>query len=252
MLNGKTTNFKIKPENPLVVTQVGVIVCAIHSRAFFIGGIMIGQRFGKLSVISLRKKRGRNRHIYYTCKCDCGNAKDIRKASLLTGYIKSCGCLNFGNLKHGHCRQSGSSGLWKTWNSMKNRCNNPKNDAYKYYGGRGIKVCERWNDFKNFLEDVVMRPKGLTIERIDNNGNYEPENCTWATPKEQANNRRTREERAFEACGHANWRKCGICKVWDDPENLYILNSMAYHRKCRREYKRQLRKRKMNENQINK
>jgi hypothetical protein len=93
-------------------------------------------------------------------------------------------------VKHGHARKRKRTSEYMTWEGMKERCNNPNRDTYKYYGGRGIKVCERWNDFQNFLEDMGPRPDGLTLERKNNNGNYEPSNCCWATRQKQTRNRR--------------------------------------------------------------
>ncbi|WP_239700372.1 hypothetical protein [Mammaliicoccus sp. D-M17] len=132
----------------------------------------------------------------FLCKCDCGNTTIVPLASLKNNRVKSCGCLNSEvqskfmkeyNNKHG----KSNTAEYRVWIGMKNRCNNPKHKQYKDYGGRGIKVCERWDDFSNFIEDMGERPtKKHQIDRTNNDGNYEPNNCEWVTPSENALNKR--------------------------------------------------------------
>jgi hypothetical protein len=125
----------------------------------------------------------------FRCICDCGNIRSVNLTGLRNGSIKSCGCkeIIYPHKTHGNT----NSVEYRTWADMKSRCYNTKVKNYKNYGGRGIIVCDRWlNSFQNFLEDMGKRPDGYTIDRINVDGNYEPNNVRWATWKEQQNNRR--------------------------------------------------------------
>lgn len=153
---------------------------------------LTGRKFGRLRVIA-RKHKTPLGHYFWECECDCGAIVVKRGASLQSGNTLSCGCLRkekTGAKNRSH-EQSGTL-VYRVWRSMKYRCSNPRAKDYPDYGGRGIKVCERWlNSFENFLADLGPRPTPQhSIERLDNDGNYEPGNCVWATKQEQNRNRR--------------------------------------------------------------
>src|SRR5262252_3681933 len=151
---------------------------------------MIDRVFGRLRVLQRASWKDQKSWL---CLCDCGNRVEVRGYSLRSGRTSSCGCWrNEAPVMHGHCRRSGPSREYNSWVCMRRRCQDEKHHKYKNYGARGIQVCERWQVFENFLADMGMRPEGCTLDRRDNDGNYEPGNCQWAAPKEQAQNRQLR------------------------------------------------------------
>lgn len=161
---------------------------------------MIGNKFGRLTVLS-EEGKDKHRKILYKCKCDCGNIIITHGTRLRTGRVLSCGCYRLERLRE-KCVTHGKtkSPEYIVYLNMKARCYNKTHMYYYNYGGRGIKVCDRWNEsFENFYEDMGNKPfKEAQIDRIDNNGNYVPNNCRWVTPKENSNNTRRNKNRKLK------------------------------------------------------
>lgn len=153
-----------------------------------------GERFTRLTVIKLSHIK--NRKSYWLCECDCGNEHIVRSDSLKCGNVKSCGCLNMEakSIKHGEW----GTKLYFVWAGMKQRCTNPKQKHYDRYGGRGISVCEEWQTYEPFHKWAINAgyKEGLTIDRINNDGNYEPSNCRWVTIAEQQKNKTQRKAKS--------------------------------------------------------
>lgn len=155
---------------------------------------LTGQKFGRLQVIrksdeNIQKKSD---FIMWYCKCDCGNYKDVRSQDLRNGKTQSCGCLHKEIISTHGLSRGKLDRLYQIWVDMRSRCNNSKLKCYHNYGGRGIKVCNEWNNYKNFYEWSMDNgyDENLTIDRINVDGNYEPSNCKWSTKLEQENNKR--------------------------------------------------------------
>lgn len=174
---------------------------------------LLGKVFGMWKVIDEAERE--NNRTYWFCECECGTRRRVNAYALKKGKSKNCGCVrDRKHLKHGHNRVGKRTTEYVIWSRMIDRCHKVNHNKYKDYGARGIKVCSRWLDFKNFLEDMGKRPsKKHTLDRIDYNGNYEPQNCRWATYSEQNRNQRIRST-----------NKTGITGVWKNKRGSYEAN----------------------------
>ena len=166
--------------------------------------------FGRLKAIRPTRQTARRMTIWL-CQCECGNEVEVHSSALTSGNTASCGCLRE---KHGHAKSGADRhGTYSSWEHMHQRCSNPNYEYFDDYGGRGIRVCERWASFETFLGDMGERPAGTTLDRKEVDGNYEPGNCRWATIDEQNNN--TRRSRRLTYGGrtqsYSEWsRQSGI------------------------------------------
>ncbi|MCK4819018.1 AP2 domain-containing protein [bacterium] len=166
---------------------------------------MIGRKFGRWTVKADAGKKGRE--FFYKCECSCGTVRDVLGSRLRHGGSQSCGCIKPEATRKA-LTTHGKRYIpeYKVWSSMLQRCSNPNNCAYDNYGGRGIFVCQRWLVFANFFDDMGKRPKGFTIERINNNKGYYKGNCKWATVTEQSHNHRARKSNTTGFVG-VRWNK---------------------------------------------
>lgn len=159
---------------------------------------LTGMKYGKLTVIGVSRKvpSGKRERYYWNCKCDCGNTKEVRTDCLTSGYVQSCGCIKKEqdkiNLTKFHRHKLSNTNLWYVYYGIMHRCYNAEDTHYENYGGRGIILCEEWKQsFDNFAQWALGSgyKQGLQIDRIDNDGNYEPSNCRWIDAKSNCRNR---------------------------------------------------------------
>lgn len=164
-----------------------------------------------LECLGLRPLNGHNR-TFYRVRCKCGKEFDVPAKQLKSGGSKSCGCLRCDTLtRHGETKNRRPSRTYNAWSGMIKRCTNPKAISWKNYGGRGIKVCERWREFRNFFEDMGTCPESYSIDRIDNEGHYEPGNCRWATRSQQSRNTRIVGKLEINGITKTTWEWAELC-----------------------------------------
>jgi hypothetical protein len=184
----------------------------------------LGKKFNRLTAIRFLGMKGSVQ--FWEFKCDCGGTKNTKISNVLKGWTGSCGCLHHEmllrrNTVHGYApRNIHRDAVYRCWLAIHSRCSNQNQKSWKHYGGRGISVCERWSSFENFLLDMGDRPVGCSIDRINNDGNYEPGNCRWATRKTQNDNKRTVHKITFngKTLNKRDWAK----EIGGNPDIIYI------------------------------
>ena len=206
---------------------------------------LTGQKFGYLTVIN-EIGPDKNRNIVWKCQCDCGKIIHVFAQNLIRNHTISCGCYNSKsikerNFKHGQATRKSTNQIYYSWSCMLKRCYNPNEQNYHNYGGRGIKVCKRWWKFKNFYKDMGNTYKqGLTLERIDNDGDYRPSNCKWATRQEQSWNKRNikgcywdkrRKKWISHICINYKQIYLGAFDTEEEAHQTYLTAKKKYHRK---------------------
>lgn len=192
---------------------------------------LTGEKFGRLTVLSKSYKTTKNgkRYVCWDCLCDCGNTVQVYTGSLTSGFTQSCGCLSREkSFRHG----GKGTRLYNIWLAMKARCKNPNRPEFINYGGRGISLCDEWEDFKNFQDWASENGYNdrLTIDRIDCNGDYKPSNCRWSTYREQANNKRNSVRITIDGETHSIDEWSAISHVPSNAIRKRICNGWPIHK----------------------
>lgn len=203
---------------------------------------LTGMRFGRLTVLN-DEGMAKNKHYQWKCRCDCGNITIVGMSNLKSGTTSSCGCLQSEKTRERNRKLCTTHGLSNTliysiWRAMIARCTNPNNNSYHDYGKRGIKVCDRWLDVRNFFADMGERPDDLTLERIDNNLGYSKENCCWASHTTQSRNQRVQKNNKTGVRGIRWSKQCHKYTVTISAKgekiHLGLFNTMAEAAEARR------------------
>jgi hypothetical protein len=185
---------------------------------------LAGQRFGRLKVISENGRAPKSGAVLWLCRCDCGNTTVVTGGNLRSKITKSCGCYKKEREVENFKTHGGTyKPEYSPWKAMRKRCSNKNDIHYHLYGGRGIRVCSRWDNFENFLEDMGPRPsKKHSIDRINPNGNYEPSNCRWATPTVQARNKRKRKTTKITGVSWHKHTNKYMARITVDYNEIYL------------------------------